>query len=123
VTVEAYFAHRDAIEAMLDRSFYPIEWVDGQVWTGAIQTRGDERAVIGFELKSYPGGAREIHGMFAAGDLDCILKLISDAEDFGRECGCTHATISSRAGWARLLAKRGYRPHQQTIIKELCHGA
>lgn len=114
-----YLEHRDEIAGLCDPRFYPVEWIDRQVWTGKIRIMSNETSIIGFELKHYPGGATEIHGMFAAGSLEGILPLIDRAEEFGRELGCTVATIASREGWAKVLKSRGYGPHQVTLIKEL----
>ena len=117
--MDAYLRHRQEIEGLLDPRFYPLEWVDKRVWTGAIRTMSNDTAIIGFEVKDYPGGARELHGMFAAGDLDGILALIDECEAFARSLHCTVATIESRSGWARVLKSRGYAPHQLRIQKEL----
>ena len=119
MTQEAYWRFRDDIAGLADPRFYPIDWIDKQVWTGAIRTLANAGAIIGFEIKDYPGGARELHGMFAAGELESILSLIDQAIECGKSLGCTVATIASRSGWARLLESRGFGPHQQSIIKEL----
>lgn len=80
---------------------------------------GNDRAVIVIEVKIYPVGATEVHGLVAAGDLDAILSLIDEAEEWGRAHGVTFAGISSRPGWARTLEGRGYRVWQTHIRKEL----
>jgi hypothetical protein len=117
--LEAYWRHRDEIIGLTDPRFYPIDWIDAQVWAGRIRLLHDDKALIAFEIKDYPGGAREINGMFAAGDLQAIMGLIDQAEDFARSIGCHVATIESRTGWAKALKGRGYRPHQLRIQKEL----
>ena len=114
-----YLEHRAEILGMVDPRFYPATWIDKQVWTGAIRCLSNATSIIGFEIKTYPGGAKEIHGMFAAGDLEGILPLIDRAEKLGRELGCDIATIASREGWSKVLKSRGYAPHQVTLMKEL----
>jgi hypothetical protein len=114
-----YLDHRTEIAGLCDPAFYPVAWIDKQVWSGAIRTLSNATSIIGFEIKTYPGGAREIHGMFAAGDLEGILPLIDEAEEVGRGLGCSVATIASREGWAKVLKSRGYGPHQVTLKKEL----
>lgn len=113
----AYQKHRNEIAGMLDERLYTIEWVDAQIWSGAFRIFASENAIIAVELKQYPTGAIELHGMFAAGDLDEIVPLIGRAEEWGRTMGCTYATISSRPGWARVM--RDYEVVQVTIRKVL----
>lgn len=117
--LDAYARHRDEIAGMLDERFHPMWWVDRQVWMGAIHTLGNDTAVIGFEIRVYPGGARELHGMFAAGELEGVLPLIDEATALAREWNMTVFTVASREGWARVLKSRGFDPHQVTIMKEL----
>lgn len=115
----AYARHRDEIAGMLDERFYPLSWVDQQVASGAIRTMVNDGGFIGFEVKEYPSGAREAHGMFAVGDLDAILELIDQVEAYARSQGFIALTIASREGWAKVLKPRGFEPHQLTIMKEL----
>ena len=117
---EAYTRHREAIRSLLDERFYPLAWLDSQVLSGAIRTMSNETSIIGFEVRTYPGGARELHGMFAAGDMAGVKFLVGEAEKFGREQGCNIATIESREGWAKVFP--GYRAHQLRIMKELGDG-
>lgn len=115
----AYQRHHHEVRALLDERFYPIAWVDQRVWMGAIRLIADDRAIIGFEIKQYPGGARELHGMFACGAIESILALIDQAVAFARDLKCDVASIESRSGWAKVLKSRGFAPHQLRIVKEL----
>jgi len=115
----AYQRHHLEVQSLLDERFYPIAWVDQRVWMGAIRLLADDHAIIGFEIKQYPGGARELHGMFACGAMGSILALIDEAVEFAREMGCHVACIESRPGWAKVLKSRGFEPHQLRIVKEL----
>lgn len=116
---EAYCRHHHEVVGLLDQRFYPIEWVDQRVWMGAIRLLSNDHAVAGFEIKQYPGGARELHGMFACGDLEHILPLVDEAEALARELKCHVFAIESRPGWSKLLKSRGFTPHQLRIVKEL----
>jgi hypothetical protein len=111
---------RDAFAAILDARFYTLEWLDGEVAAGrATLIAGDHAAVL-IGVRAYPGGAREVHGLAAAGALDEIVaQLIPAAEAWGRANGCIVATIESRPGWARALRNRGYALHQLGLRKEL----
>ncbi|MGL5735960.1 MAG: hypothetical protein ACRCYS_13920 [Beijerinckiaceae bacterium] len=107
------------IEAILDPRKWPIEWVETRIADGSIALFENDGAVIGVERRHYPGGLVELHGMFAAGALESILELIDLACEAGREAGCDVAAISSRPGWGKVLASRGFETEQVRIVKEL----
>ncbi len=123
MTWAAYCRHREEIAGILDERKWPLDWLDTQVWTGAIRTLASDTAIIGFEFKHYPGGARELHGMFAAGDMESILLLIDDAVAVARASLCDMASIESRPSWAKILKPRGFAVDQVRIVKELRDGA
>lgn len=114
---------RAEIEAMLDQRKWPIEWVESQIATGGIVCHENATAMIGVEVRVYPGGLRELHGMFAVGALEGILSLIDDAVLVATYAGCDTATISSRPGWAKVLKDKGFTVDQVTITKDLHDGA
>ena len=115
--MDPYLRHRSALASVLDPLLYNVEWLDCQVWSGRLKQWGNDDAIILVEVKRYPTGAREIHGMIAAGDLGAIKALIVEAEDWARTQGIQFASISSREGWGRVLPD--YSPHQVTIRKAL----
>ena len=119
---DAYLLHREAIAALTDANFYPIEWIDKQVWSGAIRLLFNDTALGGYELKTYPGGAREIHVMFAVGAMAGIIDLADALIAEGRLLGCHFATVSSRKGWGKVLQSRGFAPHQYSVMKDLRDG-
>jgi hypothetical protein len=102
----------------MDERYHTLEWLDDQVLTGkAYFWRSDNAAIIA-EIRTYPTGAKDIHGLIAAGELDEIVNvLIPQAEEWAREQGCIAAQIESRPGWARAL--KDYEPHQLIVRKEL----
>lgn len=116
---DAYARHRGELATLLDPRCHSIEWLDGEVYSGRLKTWSDDKAIIIVDVKMYPAGAREIHGMAAAGSLPNVLGLIEQAERWAKDQGIEFATIASREGWARVLEPRGYRPHQSVIRKEL----
>ncbi len=78
----------------------------------------DDAAML-TELRRYPTGAVEIHGLVAAGDLDSIRdELIPKAENWAKRAGCIAAVIESRPGWAKAMKSAGYAVHQVAIRKE-----
>jgi hypothetical protein len=116
----AYHLWRPAFEKVMDQRLYTLGWLDSQVWSGRAWFWGNERAGIVTELRHYPTGAIDIHGLIAAGDMAEIRDvLIPLAEEFARTIGCVGAIIESRDGWAKALKKNGYEPFQTAIRKEL----
>lgn len=117
---EAYLKFRYGLSQILDERFYPLEWLDAQMWSHAAKLLWNDTSAIIFELKEYPSGLKEVHGLAAVGDMDSIiLQLIPMAEQWGREMGCVTASIASRGGWARALKSHGYELFQTSIRKEL----
>lgn len=111
-----YEAFRSELASILDERFYTIDWLDCQVFNGAIRVLGNDNAVILFEFKRYPTGWLELQGLAAAGDLETIKdELIPAAEEVAKGMGCGSAQIESRAGWVKLL--KDYEVHQITIKK------
>lgn len=113
---EPYGRFRDEFVA-LDPERYPASYIDRMVWSGAWRVWGSDRAAIIAEIRRYPSGAKEVHGIAAAGDLREIVGLVPLAEAWGAQEGCRWASIESREGWERLLP--GYEAAQIRIVKEL----
>jgi len=119
----AYIRHRAEINGILDQRKWPYHWLERMIAEGKIALLSNETAIIGVERKIYPGGYEELHGMFAAGEMDGILELIDQAVAAAELQGLDGATIASKPAWARILKSRGFVPDQLTITKELNHGA
>lgn len=118
-----YLRHRAEIIGMLDERKYPHWWVESEISEGRIALLENETAIIGVEKKIYPGGYIELHGMFAAGELNGVLELIDGVVEAARLQGMDGATIASSQAWCRILKSRGFVPHQLTITKELADGS
>lgn len=116
-TGDAYAAHRDAIAGMLDERKYPLAWVDREVAEGRIAVVGDEVACVGVTRREYPGGAVELHVMFAAGELEACLCIWDKIE--AAAVGFDLAAVESRDGWVRALASRGFAKEQVRLVKGL----
>ncbi len=115
-----YTEWRDAFAEVIDERYYTLDWLDMRLLNGEVMFWGTESAAIIAELREYPTGAIDVHGLIAAGDLrEIIGDLIPKAEAWGRERGCIGAVIESRQEWARALAPHGYEPFQLTVRKEL----
>lgn len=118
-----YLRHRAEIIAILDERKHPHWWVENEISEGRIALLESDTAIIGVEKKVYPGGYIELHGMFAAGDMDGVLELIDHAVEAAQLQGMDGATIASSPAWGRILKTRGFVPRQLTVTKELADGA
>lgn len=117
---DTYLRFRDQFAQVLDPERHTIEWLDRQVAFGVFHVIGNEAGCILCEVKAYPTGAMDYHGMLAAGDLATIVEtLIPEAEAYGKELGCIGGLIESRSGWVRELKKSGWEIHQTTLRKVL----
>ena len=114
-----YVRHREEIAALLDPRCYSIGWIDRELLDGRVHALASEDAVIVFEVRTYPEGAKELHGLVAAGKLAAILPLIGEAERWGKGQGCAFACIASREGWRKVLEEYGYEVHQVELRKDL----
>ncbi len=86
--------------------------------SGAVQLWTNDTAAIVTEINVYPTGLKAINGWLAGGDLDGVKQLVAKAETFGRQNGCTLASISNgRRGWTRALD--GYGAAGVQLTKEL----
>jgi hypothetical protein len=115
-----YQRFRDSFAEIIDPAEYPIEWLDRQILNGLAWPIIGEGAGLVVEVKRYPGGARAVHALVAAGDLQEIAtKLRAEAEAWGRDRRCTFALVESREGWTRALKQYGYNTHQISVRKVL----
>jgi hypothetical protein len=118
--MDAFLHWLPAFAEVMDRRYYSPEWLAGEVWSGRARFWSTDRAAIVAEIKIYPTGAMDVHGLVAAGDLGEIENiLIPSAEQWGRDMGCTGAVIDSRDGWIKVMKQHGYAPFQTAIRKEL----
>ena len=115
---DAYAPFREEFTALCPEK-YPPEYIDAMVSGGAWRCWGNERAAILAEIRTYPSGLREVHGLAAAGDVEAIVELIPLAEDWGRANGCALASIESAPAWTRIMKKHGYVTEQVRIAKGL----
>lgn len=80
-----------------------------QIQRGEAQIWANEEACIITEVHAYPR-AKVLHFWLTTGALDAVLALEDEALAWGREQGCTSATLAGRRGWERVLASHGWAP-------------
>lgn len=114
-----YLDWREAFADILDERYYTIDWVDEAFADGRLHLFTGEKSAILVSVKEYPTGAKELHGMLAAGELNQIRSTIAIAENWGRSIGCVSAVIESRAGWMKVMREDGYQLYQTAIRKDL----
>lgn len=117
--MNSYLRFRPQFEQALDPRLYTIEYLDALMLSGKAKCWASPNAAIIAEIKKYPTGAMVVSGVIAAGELQEIVRLIPEAEAWGREYGCIFAMIESREGWARQMKPHGYETFQVGLIKTL----
>lgn len=115
-----YQKFRPQLAEALDPAFYPIEYLDDLLLSGRARLFVSPHAAMVAELRLYPGGARVVHCLVAAGRIAEVAgALRAEVEAWGRGQGATMALVESRAGWMKVLKQHGYAPHQVSLLKQL----
>lgn len=115
---DGYARFREAFADAIDPRFHTIEELDARIVHGDARFWSNATAAIVTEVKTFGTGARVVHGLVAAGELEGIKALIRAAEGWSKAQGHLGALIESRSGWARALAGEGYQIFQTSIFKE-----
>lgn len=116
----AYQKFRPQLAEALGPDFYPITYVDDLLLAGRAQLFFSDHAAMVAEIKDYPGGARVVHCLVAAGRMNEIVDTIRpEVEGWGLRNGARQAIVESRCGWMKVLKPHGYEPHQVAVIKSL----
>lgn len=69
------------------------------------------------EIINHPSGLRVGNGWLAGGDLDEILQLVPELEEYAKYSYCHRVMVSGRRGWLKVLD--GYREHGVKLSKDL----
>lgn len=127
-TEEHYFAYVDAelyrckkwIEDALEYSggTHDFEDIRQAVMTGRMQFWPREDACAITEILVFPK-KKVLHIFLAGGNMDTIIKMDADAEDFAKRRGCGSITVAGRKGWVKMLDHQGYRPSFVTLGRNL----
>lgn len=114
-----YLRFRETFASAMNQRLYNIDYLDRLILSGRARFWRTDTAAIVAEIKIFPTGAKAVHGLIAAGDLEEIKSLILQAEQWGRDAGCIGGMIDSRPGWAKAMKSAGYAPHQLALWKDL----
>ena len=103
-----YIRFRPLFAEVIDERYHTLHWLDRQVLENKVQFWRSDNAAMITEVRDYPTGAKDIHGLIAAGSLEEIIgKLIPTAEQWARDRGFIAAQIESREGWSRVVRGHG----------------
>jgi hypothetical protein len=115
-----YLKWRASFTGAMDPRLHPPEWLDARILAGSVQFWRSDNAAAVTEVRTYPTGAYDVHGLVAAGDVGEVRDaIIPEVERWGRAIGALGIVIESRPGWARMLRGAGFEAHQLTIRKAL----
>lgn len=122
LAIESQYLHwRGEFAKAMDPRFYDLAYLDdvfvSGLLDGTVRLFANKAAAIMAEIKTYPTGTKDVCGIVAAGDLEAIVALIAQAEDWGRSRGCAGGVIESREGWVKVMKRYGYEPHQVAVRK------
>lgn len=82
------------------------------VKAGTAQLWAEDGCVLVTEINDAPNH-RELHFWLATGTLDAVIALSNKVIEWGREQGCTVASLCGRKGWERALRDEGW--HHQMV--------
>lgn len=75
-------------------------------------------AFVVVSVEEHPKSTR-LHMVLAGGTLDGLDKLDPIISDFGRKIGATKSTFIGRKGFAKVMAKRGWKSPFVYMEREL----
>lgn len=84
--------------------------IDAGIASGRFQCWTGPHSVMVTEIEQYPTG-RCLHFFLAGGRLGELRLMTPHVLQWGREQGCTRATLTGRPGWSRsfLTKEMGWR--------------
>lgn len=113
-----YVEWRDRLAEAHNPQFYPVEYQDHLVTSGAGQFWANNAGALITEIVTFPSGAVVCRAYAGAGDLSALMEDLKPAiEDWAKAQGCTACMIQGRDGWRRMHPD--YRHHQTLLVKEL----
>ena len=109
---------RSIIIPQLEFRYASLSDVVASVLTGDMQMWVEGDSALVTHLDRYPQFLA-CHVFLAAGEMEEVLRLVSEVETWAKEKGCHAILASGRKGWVRVLESSGYKEFSRTIKKEL----
>lgn len=115
---DSYADWRGQLAEANDPAFWPIEAIDRELVEGRAQFWCDGTAALVTRVVIYPGGARALEALAAAGDMaGLVVRIEPETRAFGEIHGLTHRMIAGRDGWRRVHP--GWRHYQTILVQDI----
>ncbi len=105
ITTEILDGLEEALEA--GGGTHALSDVLAAIRSGKAQLWSDGENALVTEINCAPR-EKELHFWVATGTLDGCIALSNKVMRWGRDQGCTIASLTGRPGWARALAREGW---------------
>jgi hypothetical protein len=109
---------RPEIAKACDGTHWTVEAIERAIIEGRAQALLRDDCCLIVEIQDYPA-ERACQVMWAAGDLDAILRAEPHLAEWAKARNCTEMLVESRPAWARALKPLGYEPWSMTVRKAL----
>jgi hypothetical protein len=117
---EAILHHAPGLENALARAGDTHTFGDvlQMALAGDVQLWIEDEAMLVTEVRVTPR-RRTLHFWLGTGKKDAVVALSEAVSKWGRESAqCTHATLTGRRGWQRVLASADWRPSDMVLLEK-----
>lgn len=83
---------------------------------GRMQSWVNDGSLVITEVLSYPQG-RELNVVLVVGDIDDIMAMQPQIDEFAREQGCAQMRTTGRRGLVTVLPNYGWKPSKKVIFE------
>jgi hypothetical protein len=107
------------IEAALEYCNGTYLWEDvvGNIAEGKMQFWPAPRGCMVTEIVVYP--RKKVLNIFlAGGELDQLVDMYDDMNEWAKAQGCTGGTMTGRVGWKKVLEPMGWKLMHSHYVKE-----
>lgn len=95
------------------------EHVETEIASGRAMLWPSANSAIVTSIRTTPDGELCLDAWLAGGSLDEVMTLLSEAEAWAIEQGCTRVTTDVREGGKKPLKDAGYRLMSLNFVKDL----
>jgi hypothetical protein len=85
---------------------------------GRMQAWTKDDSLVVTEILGFPNKL-VLHVVFAVGELDDVLALQTQFEEFGRKHGCERVVMEGRPGWDKILPKEGWTKEKRVRYEKV----